>query len=483
MEKYVLVSVYRKEGIEKVAKILLKYGYRIIATEGTARYLMNNGIKVNTVEELTGFKQTWRVKTLYHEIFSKILSVPPEIKIVIVNLYPFEKKKEEGLREDELVEFIDIGGVSLLRAGAKNYKYVTCIKFPEEYALLIEQLEKNNGETTLEFRKEMAKSCFVYTSFYDYSISTSLFDLDDYFAIYAKKDMELKYGENPHQKAVYYRIFNSDFKVKEHLGHSLSYNNLLDIHRAILVVNEFSSPCCAVIKHMVPCGVAIGKTIEEAVEKAYHADPVSAYGGILSINRPLNREIAEFMKGKFFEVAVAPCVEEEVLPMMQKKKRLRLVSFEGNPLSFEIRTVMGGFLYQHADNIKEDSSNWRIVSKRKPSQEEMRALEFAWKVVKHLKSNAVCITDTEKTLGIGTGQPNRVNSVKIAVEQAKKYTGIKVLASDGFFPFRDSVDTAVSAGVTAIIEPGGSIRDEEIIKAADEHGITLVFTGIRHFLH
>ncbi len=483
MEKVALLSLYRKEGSEELAQVLASYGYKLIATKGTASFLSTKGLKVTSIQELTGVEEDKRVKTLHYEIFKGILSIPPQIRVVVVDLYPFLEAKEKNLSLEELTEFVDIGGVSLIRAAAKNYKYVTVIKSPKEYEEFIKELKQNHGETSLSFREKKAASVFLFTSMYDLEIARNLFSLKNIWGVYGQKETQLKYGENPHQKAVYYRLLNKEFKIKEHLGHALSYNNLLDIHRGILFVQEFEEPACAIIKHTIPCGAATAKRIEDAFEMAYNADSISAYGGVAVINRPLNIKIAEFMRGKFFEVIASPLVDEGVFELMKKKKKLRVVTFEGEIPSFEMRSILGGFLVQDRDMKKEEVREWRVMSKKKPSPEEERALLFAWKVVKHLKSNAVCITTENVTLGIGTGQPNRVDAVRMAVEKAKKYKGLKVLASDGFFPFRDSIDVAAEEGITAVVEPGGSIRDEEVIKAADEHKIALLFTNTRHFLH
>lgn len=484
MEKRAILSLYDKTGVEKIAHALKKYGYSIIATKGTAKYLEEKGIGVIKVEDYTQEKEKKRVKTLSAKIFGDILSIPPKIHIVVVDLYPFYEKYKKGVSETELIEFIDIGGVSLLRAAAKNYKYVTAICSKEDYPALVLELDANNGEVSPELRKRLAAKVFLHTSLYDSNIAQKLFEEKrEVFVLSGIKELDLRYGENPHQKGIYYKTPDTNFSFKEWLGHQLSYNNLRDVEAAISILSEFKEPLSCVIKHAAPCGVARGKDIYDAIEDAYNADPISAYGGTMGINRPMDEKVVEFLKGKFFEVIVSPEVKMEILPLLQKKKKLKVVSFSGIPLSFDVKTALGGFLYQEKDILEEEPTSWEVVSIRKPSQEEKDALEFAWKVVKYIKSNAICITNQNKTLAIGGGQPNRVNSVKIALEQAKKYKGLKVLASDGFFPFRDSIDMLKNTGVTAVIEPGGSIRDKEVIEAANENNIALVFTKRRHFLH
>ncbi len=501
MEKAALISVYKKKGIVTFAKFLRNKGFKILSTGSTAKLLSSNGIETIKVEDYTGFKEMLdgRVKTLHPKIHGGILfkrdnsehKVTVEelgifdIKVVVVNLYPFEDVALKTDDEYELIENIDIGGPTLLRAAAKNFKDVLVVCNLDDYEWIM-----GNFNTIDEIkRKEFALKVFAKTSYYDSIIldklsNTSLFKEK---GIATKIKQELRYGENPHQKAYFgYNPLRKGIANLEQLnGKELSYNNILDIDVAYRMMLDFDKTTCAIIKHSTPCGVAQHANQTEAYLNALACDPVSAFGGIIGINDKLNKNVAKLITERFYEVVVAFDFENEALELLKTKKNLRVVKVPKTNLDFlEIRSVLGGYLVQESDS--NGGFDYEVVSNIKPAESQIEDLKFAFKVSKYAKSNAIVYAKDKKTLAIGTGQTSRVDSAKFAALRAKDLNidlNGCVMASDGFFPFRDSVDFASRIGIKAIAEPGGSIRDKEVIKAADEYGIALVFTHTRHFRH
>lgn len=515
--KNALVSVYNKEGIIELARELDRAGVNIISTSGTYKKLTEEGIKAKKVEDIASSPELLdgRVKTLQPEIFASILvnrekkehlaqlqdlNLEP-IDLVVVNLYPFKSGIDKNLSENEMIELIDIGGASLLRAGAKNYKFCLVLTEPSDYEIFIQKFKEGDGVISLDYRKRQAEKAFRQLSFYnkmiaDYyikSLGEEKEEFPDLLSLDCKKVMDLRYGENPHQKSSVYRLTDEKISLvdaKQLGGKPMSYNNWMDADGAIGVVAEFDKPCVAIIKHAAPCGVGIGDNIFDAFKKALSSDPVSAFGGIIASNREIDLDTANAISESFFEVIIAPGYTEDALGKLEERKNLRVLQADAglfSPQGYKkCYAVIGGILIQENDSSIEPSTEWKIVSKKKPTKEELRELDFAWKVVKWVKSNAIVLAKRLKTIGIGTGQPSRVDSVEIAVLKARKHGHNpegSVMASDAFFPFRDSIDKAKEAGVTAIVEPGGSVRDKEIIDAANEHNIALLFTGKRHFRH
>ena len=495
--KKALISVSDKTGGDKLARVMVDAGYEILSTSGTAEFLERSGIGVIEISDYTGFTETsdGRVKTLHTKLYTDILGRPAGIQIVAVNLYPFEQKMHEGLKLDEMIEFIDIGGVTLLRGAAKNFAHVTVVSSPDQYDELIEEI-KTKGEPSTELRARFARAAFERTAIYDAAVSCYLSGASsmgiaatsDAVRLYATNPMQLKYGENPHQKGVYYRYPLADFKFKELLDHPLSYNNLMDLEAAIFAAQEFERPAAVITKHANPCGVAEqreGEAYAETLARAYNADSLSAWGGVIALNRPLTEQIVNFLSGKFVEVLAAAEVPEDLMSLFAKKRKLRLVQYSGKMSDVTIRSTLGGVLVQDRDESIEPPDQWKVFTKRAPSEEEKAALLFAWKVVKHTRSNAVVITGKDTSLGIGGGLPNRVDSTRRALRLAAEqdYEGIRVCASDGLFPFADSIEVLKGSGVTAVIQPGGAMRDDEVIAAADAENLAMVFTGVRHFVH
>jgi phosphoribosylaminoimidazolecarboxamide formyltransferase/IMP cyclohydrolase len=495
--KRALISVSDKQGLDELARVLVNSGYEILSTSGTAAYLRKAGIGVIEISDYTGFTETsdGRVKTLHTKLYTDILGRPADIQMVVVNLYPFEEKMREGLSAKEMIEFIDIGGVTLLRGAAKNFEYVTVVSSPEQYQEVISFL-KEGSQIPEELRARFARQAFQRTAIYDAAVTSYLSEEPSggiartpwAVGLYASEPMALKYGENPHQQGTYYSYPLSDFTFTELLGHPLSYNNLMDIEAAILTVNEFERPAAVVVKHANPCGVAEQRGDESYAEtfaRAYNADSISAWGGVIALNRSLTEQIVSFLSGKFVEVLAAAEVSKDLIPLFAKKRRLRLVQYSGKMPEVTIRSTLGGVLVQDRDTSIEKSDQWKVVTKRAPADEEKAALLFAWKVAKHTRSNAVVITGKDVSLGIGGGLPNRVDSTRRALRLAAEqdYEGIRVCASDGLFPFADSIEVLKGSGVTAVIQPGGAKRDEEVIAAADAENLAMVFTGMRHFAH
>ncbi len=506
MIKRALISVSDKNGVVEFAKKLYGKGIEILSTGGTAKLLRENGVDVMDVSEYTGRPEMMdgRVKTLDPKIHGGLLAIRDNkehmdsakkndigmIDMVVVNLYPFEATiQKKDVKFEEAIENIDIGGPSMLRSAAKNFRFVTVVTDPADYEKVWKEVEKKD-DTTEETRRRLAEKVFETTSRYD-SLIASYLTGGKTETIIVEKISDLRYGENPHQKAAFYRDRGevptaSVPSAKILQGKELSYNNIMDADAALDLVREFEEPAVAFIKHANPCGVAVGKTIEDAFISAYESDPKSAFGGIISLNRMVTADLAEAITGKFFEVVIAPDYEPKALKMFEKKPNLRVLWVGPiKPLSSykTFRKVTGGLLIQDADIKGVDKKDIKVVTEKEPAKQELADLLFAWRVVKHVKSNAIVIAKNGMTIGVGAGQMSRVDSTEIAIKKAGKRAKGAVLASDAFFPFPDSIDEAAKAGITAIIQPGGSVKDKEVIEAANKHGIAMVFTGFRAFLH
>jgi phosphoribosylaminoimidazolecarboxamide formyltransferase/IMP cyclohydrolase len=505
LEKFALISVSDKTKLVEFAQRLKKLNYKILATGGTAKLLTSSGVENIEISNFTGFPEIFdgRVKTLHPKIFGGILFRRKEAKdieqakqnniqpidIVCVNLYPFDKvAANENSHLDELIENIDIGGPSLIRASAKNYKYISVLTNPIQYESFINELQ--NGEVSVETKKKLALDAFSYTSSYDTLIANTLekrFDIpSDSLRINLKKTKTLRYGENPHQQAeVYGNLFNY-FEILH--GKELSYNNILDVIASVELIEELEENSCAIIKHNNPAGVATTSNIYDSYVKALSCDPVSAFGGIVTFNDVVDEKIAAKLNEIFLEVIIASAYTEAALSVLAKKKDRRLLK-QIKPLKdieYQIKSIPGGFLKQNSDRIKNDFDNLKIITKREPTQKELEDLKFAWIVSKNTKSNTIVFAKDKMTLGIGAGQVSRIDSAKIAAIKAKEFnfdlTGTAV-ASDAFFPFADGLLEVVKYGATSVIQPGGSVRDQEVIDAANQKNISMVFTGIRHFKH
>lgn len=508
--KTALISVYNKKGIVEFAKELKNLGYKILSTGGTASLLKKNKIKVTEISKYTGQKEILdsRVKSLHSKIFSGILADSQNkrhikelkkqnmerISLVCVNLYPFLETVVEKSSLKDIIENIDIGGPSLIRAAAKNYNSVLIITDYSDYKKIIDALKKNKVDK--EMRQHLAAKAFSYTARYDVIINRFFFErfekeiFPDVYNFTFEKVQELRYGENPHQQAALYRpyLINETglTNVKQLQGKQLSYNNILDADEALSIIKDFEKPTAAVIKHNNPSGVASAKTIHEAFRKAHKADPKSAFGGIIALNRQCNKETAKIMKPLFLEVVICPGFDKEALKILNKKKKLRLLTtgkFRIDYSASEMRRVSAGLLVQTRQFPSIKEKNLKAVTKRKPTKEEIKDLLFAWKVTKHVKSNSVVFAKNETTVGIGAGQMSRVDAINLVSIKPESKTKGSVMSSDAYFPFRDGIDQAAKLGVKAIIQPGGSIRDKEVIKAANEHNIAMVFSGIRLFKH
>lgn len=509
--KRALISVSDKTGVVEFARALHNFGVEIVSTGGTMKTLKDAGIPVKYVSELTGFPEIMdgRVKTLNPYIHGGILAIRDNaehvkamqehniqgIDMVVVNLYPFRQTvAKPGVTLEEAVENIDIGGPAMIRAAAKNFAYVAVVVNPVNYTKILGELA-NKGEISREIRMELAWEAYNHTSEYDACIGRYLAgqlgqgQFPETLHMVFDKVQELRYGENPHQKAAFYRekYFAGPgvASAKQLHGKELSFNNIVDVEAAYAIVNEFTDPAATIIKHTNPCGTGIGKTLSEAYAKAYTADPVSAFGGIIALNRSVDKITAEQIGGLFAEAVIAPDYDEDALAILTQKKNLRLLTadFDKSVNAVDIKKVSGGILVQDTDVYDVPETDMKVVSKRAPTSAELRQMLFAWRVVKHVKSNAIVVAADDQTLGIGAGQMNRVGAAGIALTQAGDKVQGAVLASDAFFPFRDTVDAAAKAGIKAIIQPGGSVKDEESIQAADEYGIAMIFTGVRHFKH
>lgn len=503
MKKQALISVSDKSNLAEFAKFLSAKGYSLLSTGGTFKFLKDNGIEVTEVKDITGFPEILdgRVKTLHPAIHGGIMARRSDenhmktlaehqinpIDIVVVNLYPFFAKMNTGLSEADMIEFIDIGGPSMLRSSAKNFYDVTVITDANDYQKIMDEIERESS-TRLETRKLLAGKVFNLTSAYDAAISSYILNQDfpHYLESSYEKMMDLRYGENPHQQAAYYvdKTRNGAMKDFDYLqGKELSFNNIRDMDLAYKVVSEFEETCCCAVKHSTPCGVAIGETVDEAYKKAYECDPVSIFGGIIAFNKEVNASTAEELNKLFLEIIIAPSFTDEALEVFKTKKNLRVIR-ANHPVSDRLSFVKvdGGLLVQSMDNSF--SKELKTVTEKQPTEKQLIDLKFAQKIVKWTKSNAIVVATNGQAFGIGGGQTNRIWAAQQAVERAKeKQTSDLVMASDAFFPFRDVVDFAAENGITAIIQPGGSMRDQESIDACNEHGIPMVFTGMRHFLH
>lgn len=512
MKKQALISVSDKTGVCEFAAGLAALGYEILSTGGTATALKNAGISVTNVSDVTGFPECLdgRVKTLHPRIHAGILAMRanPEhmatlekleidpIDIIAINLYPFKATiQKENVTLEEAIENIDIGGPTMIRAAAKNYQDVAVIVDPSDYNSVLAGLKEGTLDKAARYR--LALKVFEHTAAYDALIASYLRrqitdTLPETFTATFEKVQDLRYGENPHQSAVFYRepLQNAGTlaAAKQLHGKELSFNNINDTNGALSLLKEFSEPTIVAVKHANPCGVGTAATIFEAYARAYEADPVSIFGGIVASNRPIDTETASQMAKIFLEVIIAPDFSPEALEILSVKPNVRLLTLNDitKPLSasmLDYKKVAGGLLVQSLDDQLLNEVDLHTVTNREPTQEEMQALRFGWKIVKHTRSNAIVLTTADQTVGIGAGQTNRVGALDIAIRQAGDKTRGAVLASDAFFPFDDCVTAAAAAGITAIIQPGGSIRDEDSIRKCNEHNIAMVFTGMRHFKH
>lgn len=508
--KTALLSVSDKTGIVDLAKELHSFGIELISTGGTATLLLEAGLPVKKVKDITGFPEIMdgRVKTLHPKIHGGLLArlnnprhkeemeehEINSIDLAIVNLYPFEKTiSQPGIDPETCIENIDIGGPAMVRASAKNFEWTAIVVNPKHYQELLAQL-KQGLCLSLPFRKLLAGEAFAHTANYDAMIARWFaqqqgITFPDLLTLSYPVDQSLRYGENPHQQATLYGSFTSMFTQLH--GKELSYNNIMDIDAAARIALEFDEPCTVIVKHNNPCGVGIGDTLSEAYHKAFATDTVSPFGGILAFNREIDLATAETIHSLFAEVLIAPAFSDDALALLTKKKDRRLLLCNYDALSqaikgMHIRSVAGGLLIQHEDAQLLNEEALQIVTDRKPTDEESKAMDFAWRIAKHVKSNAIVYASSDRTLAIGAGQMSRLDSARIAVKKAQD-AGIDLkgcaVASDAFFPFADGMLQAVEAGATAVIQPGGSVRDAEVIAAANEHQVTMMLTGMRHFRH
>ncbi|OGH58840.1 MAG: bifunctional phosphoribosylaminoimidazolecarboxamide formyltransferase/IMP cyclohydrolase [Candidatus Magasanikbacteria bacterium RIFCSPHIGHO2_01_FULL_33_34] len=500
-----LISVSNKDGILEFAKELQRLGIEIISTGGTAKKLTEANINVKDISEFTGFPEMMegRVKTLHPKVHGgilglrdshKVIAEQNEIKwidLVVCNLYPFsETILKENVNYDEIIENIDIGGPTMIRSAAKNMGWVTVIVDPQDYNPLLEELK--SGGINFETRKKMAIKSFGHTAQYDTIIHNHLKEekFSYNFSLTFKKDYELRYGENPHQMASVYKKPNNKgcniLNAKILQGKKLSYNNINDADGALSTLKEFTEPACVIVKHANPCGVAIGDNIATVFKQAYNTDPMSAFGGIIALNRTCTKAIAEEITKVFVEIVLAPNYDKEALGVLDKKQNMRVLEL-GNILpnqdKLEFRYIEGGLLVQDIDTKIIKKEDLQFVTDKQPTEQELIDMLFGWKVLKHVKSNAILIAKNNTTIGIGPGQVSRIDAVDLAIKKSGEKIKDSVLCSDAFFPFRDSIDKIAQTGIKAIIQPGGSIKDEEVIKACNEYKISMVFTGNRCFKH
>jgi phosphoribosylaminoimidazolecarboxamide formyltransferase/IMP cyclohydrolase len=508
-----IISVYNKAGLEAFARGLTNLGMEIFSTGGTLEALRAAGIQARSISELTGFPEilNGRVKTLHPAVFGPILAkredplhlqqlqehgLPP-VDLVAVNLYPFEEMASRGVELRSIVDYIDIGGPALLRAAAKNFRHVVPICEPEDYGPVLDEW-RQLGDVSLETRQLLAAKVFQRVSAYDAAIARYISfgqTMPSWLSLGWRKVSDLRYGENPHQAAALYEDpawphhEPSLARIRQVHGKELSYNNLLDADAALALVREFSQPTATIVKHGNPCGLASADDPLEAFNRALEGDPVAAYGGIVAVNREVDARLAHIIASAFFEVLVAPSYARDALDILSSRKALRVL--ETGPLPElradlaipEVRSIAGGLLVQTRDVISEQEFHPRAVTQRHPTLEELTDLFFAWKAVKHVRSNAIVLAKRQMLVGVGAGQMSRVDATEIAIRKAGDRAKGAVMASDAFFPFPDSIELAAKAGVTAVIQPGGSIRDSETIEAADRHGMAMLFTGTRHFRH
>ena len=508
MIKRALISVFDKTGLDKLAEALFKAGIEIFASGGTAAFLKKSGCAVTELETITGFSDMLegRVKTLHPMIFGGILADPgiakhaEDIKkfniqkfdMVVVNLYPFEEKVVgSNLPPQEAIEWIDIGGSALIRASAKNFAHVAILISPNDYPAVIDYINTTN-DIPYEFKMKLAQRAFEFTSYYDAMVSNYFAKGSKEFPVFLtlplKKVQEPRYGENPHQKSCIYRQVayggTSIIDMEQLHGKEMSFNNYIDVQAAYDLVNELPHGACAIIKHTNPCGAAVGVTSLDAYKKALSTDTDAAFGGVIAFNIELDAPCAQEISAMFTECIIAPSFTQEALDILKTKKNVRLLKLPQSVHdyhSWDIRRVKGGFLVQEWDIKGEEQ--WKVVTERQPTEYEKKALSFAWTLVKHIKSNAIVFTTDTQTIGVGAGQMSRVDSVKLAKMKARSALKNTVCASDAFFPFKDNVEEIALAGATAIIQPGGSIRDEDSIQEANKQGLVMIFTGARHFKH
>ncbi|TAE73950.1 MAG: bifunctional phosphoribosylaminoimidazolecarboxamide formyltransferase/IMP cyclohydrolase PurH [Bacteroidetes bacterium] len=501
--KSALISVYHKENLDVITELLKKFDVNIYSTGGTQQFLESQGAKVTSIESLTGYPSILggRVKTLHPKVFGGILARRqnsednqqteqyeiPTFDLVIVDLYPFEKTVASGATESEIIEKIDIGGISLIRAAAKNFKDVAIVAAQSQYELLIDILQKNNGGSTLEDRKLLATHAFATSSDYDSHIFNYFNQNEDLPQLRAsfKQGKVLRYGENPHQKGIF---FGNLYDMFEQLnGKELSYNNLVDVEAAVALVEEFEQTAFVIVKHTNACGVAIAETPLEAYQKAFACDTISAFGGVIATNRPVDLATALELNKLFFEVLIAPSFEPEALGTLNSKKN-RIILQQLQPLknTAQYKTLLNGVLWQQKDNVVENESQFQKVTEKIPTKNETKALEFALKICKHTKSNTIILAKEDVLIASGVGQTSRVDALEQAIEKAKHF-GFSlegaVMASDAFFPFPDCVEIAHKAGITAVVQPGGSVKDTDSIDYCNKNNLAMVFTGVRHFKH
>ncbi|WCB91715.1 Bifunctional purine biosynthesis protein PurH [Baekduia alba] len=508
-----LLSVSDKRGIVDFARGLAELGVEIVSTGGTATTLVDAGLDVRAIDDFTGFPEIMdgRVKTLHPKLYAGLLAVRDNpqhlqqaddndiefVDLVCVNLYPFERTAaKRGVGEAEVIENIDIGGPTMIRAAAKNHAYAAVVTSPESYDAIIEELRDAGGTLSMPTRESLAAEAFAYTARYDTAIARWFAekseDFPPLFIRAYEKVLDLPYGENPHQRAAYYTQVGARAtvlsQVKQHHGKQISYNNILDLDSARAMVRDFEVPACAIVKHNNPCGVALGTGAQEAYAKAFACDPVSAYGGIIALNRPVDKATAELLHQQFIEILIAPGYDDEALAVLTQKQNIRILEDQERRLPAlgepDVRQVTGGLLIQDRDSTRDEREDMEVVTARRPTEQEWADLLFSWRVSRVVKSNAIVVARDLATLGIGAGQMSRVDSVRLSVEKSQAETlANAALASDAYFPFADGPQLAIDAGVTAVIQPGGSIRDGVVVEAADAAGIAMVFTKRRHFRH
>ncbi len=507
-----LLSVSDKTGVVEFARGLADLGIEIISTGGTARELSQAGIPVRSITALTGFPEIMdgRVKTLHPKLYAGLLAVRDNpahmeaarehdvelVDLVCVNLYPFERTAAtRGVSDEEVIENIDVGGPTMIRAAAKNCAFAAPVVSPESYDAVLDELSESGRRLSPATRESLAAEAFAYTARYDTAIARWFQEKrEDFPPLMVRafeRVLELPYGENPHQRAAYYAQVGTRTHVLSMVsqlgGKALSFNNLLDLDAARLLMTEFQIPACVIIKHNNPCGVAVGSTAHEAYQRAFACDPMSAFGGVIAVNRRVHRELAEALVGQFVEVLFARGYDEDALEVLATKPNLRILDDRErrapNLIEPHLRQVVGGMLVQDRDADLEERAEMQVVSQRRPTETEWSELSFAWKVSKHVRSNAIVLARDLATAGIGAGQMSRVDSVRLAMEKARSELAGAVMASDAYFPFADGPQLAIDAGITAIIQPGGSVRDPDVVAAVDAAGVAMVFTNRRHFRH
>lgn len=509
MKKRALISVSDKQNIVEFTLGLVELDYEIVSTGGTLKTLQNAGVPAISIDQVTGFPEIMdgRLKTLHPKVHGGLLgkrSNPDHLKqmeaneiepidVVVVNLYPFKQTLvSEGVTKEEIIENIDIGGPTMIRSAAKNYEDVLVVVDPEDYIPVIEGIK--DASINLEFRQKLAAKVFRHTANYDaiianYFLTQTGEKFPETYTVTYEKVQSLRYGENPHQDAAFYKNpiqkGMSLATAKQLHGKELSYNNIQDANAAVEILTEYDLPAAVAVKHMNPCGIGMAESIAEAFQLAFDADPISIFGGIVALNREVDAQTAERLSEIFLEIVIAPSFSGKALEILTQKKNIRLLTMEmaQKDESYKLTTVDGGVLIQNKDIGSVDKGSIEVVTGRAPTEEELQNLLFAWKAVKHVKSNAIVLAKDNQTIGVGAGQMNRVGAARIAIEQAGDKAVGSVLASDAFFPMPDTVEEAIKAGITAIIQPGGSKRDQDSIDVCNEHGIAMVYTGMRHFKH